>query len=64
MITHYFLISDNWDKAVVTRGLYKEIRLEMSSGDLGAHVAIPLTFMDAMNLASKLNQKYIYHEGV
>lgn len=59
--THYFIISDNWDKAVVTRNCYNEIRLEMSSGDFGSHFAKGLTFQEAMHLASKLNQHYIYH---
>lgn len=59
--THYFVISDNWDKAVMTAACYREVRLEMSSGDFGTHMALPLEFMDAMRLADKLGQEYIYH---
>lgn len=60
-ITHYFVIAENWDKVVMTAACYRELKLQMSSGDYGSHFAIGLNFMDAMKLANKLNQERIYH---
>ncbi len=61
LITHYLVYSDNWDQAVMTKDCYKEIRLEMSSGDYGSHIAIGLDWQEAMALTDKLGQSYIYH---
>lgn len=60
-ITHYLMYSDNWDGAVVTKACYLELRLQMSSGDFGTHLAIGLNWNDAMRLVDKMGQKYIYH---
>ena len=61
MITHYLVYSDNWHQAVMTKACYEQIRLEMSSGDFGSHLAIPLTADHAERLADRLDQEYIYH---
>lgn len=38
----YLVNSDNFEDAILTAPAYRELRLQMSTGDFHAHTAVPL----------------------
>ena len=48
----YLLYSDNFDGAVVSAIVLKELRLQMNTGDYTCHMAVPIAHSEALELTN------------